>query len=166
MIFVTVGTHDQGFDRLVKAADELASQVTEKVIIQRGCSTYQPVHAEHFRYAPSWQIDELMKEADVIVSQASAGTIIYALELKKPLIVAPRLKCFGENWNDHQVELAKALNAHGKVIAIDDLSAEALRNAIEQVRKLPKIEIASSERFRLIQALRNQLKQWEQNSGR
>ncbi len=36
MIFVTVGTHHQGFDRLVQAADELAAELDEQVVIQRG----------------------------------------------------------------------------------------------------------------------------------
>jgi UDP-N-acetylglucosamine transferase subunit ALG13 len=36
MILVTVGMHDQGFDRLVRAADELAAQIEEQVFIQYG----------------------------------------------------------------------------------------------------------------------------------
>ena len=41
MIFVTVGTHEQPFNRLVKAVDELKKDgvIVEKVIIQTGYST-------------------------------------------------------------------------------------------------------------------------------
>ena len=40
MIFVTVGTHEQQFDRLIKYVDEL--NLPEEVIIQRGYSDYIP----------------------------------------------------------------------------------------------------------------------------
>lgn len=43
MIFVTVGTHEQPFNRLIKKIDELKQDGTieEDVIIQTGFSTYQ-----------------------------------------------------------------------------------------------------------------------------
>jgi len=40
MIFVTVGTHDQGFERLVKKMDEIAGQIDEEVVIQVGYTDY------------------------------------------------------------------------------------------------------------------------------
>ena len=44
MIFVTVGTHEQQFNRLVKKIDNLKKDGTFKddVIIQIGFSTYEP----------------------------------------------------------------------------------------------------------------------------
>ena len=44
MIFVTVGTHEQPFDRLVKAIDELKRDqlITDDIFIQTGYSTYSP----------------------------------------------------------------------------------------------------------------------------
>ena len=44
MIFVTVGTHEQQFDRLVKKVDELKGRnlIREQVVIQTGFSTYEP----------------------------------------------------------------------------------------------------------------------------
>ena len=46
MIFVTVGTHEQQFDRLVKKVDELKESGTlkEEVVIQTGYSTFHPDH--------------------------------------------------------------------------------------------------------------------------
>ena len=48
MIFVTVGTHEQPFDRLVKYIDELVKvgEIKEEVVIQAGYSTYEPVHCK------------------------------------------------------------------------------------------------------------------------
>ena len=42
MIFVTVGTHEQAFDRLIKYIDDLKIKgvIKEEVIIQTGYSNY------------------------------------------------------------------------------------------------------------------------------
>ena len=51
MIFVTVGTHEQPFDRLIQKVDALCADgtLTEPVVIQTGVSTYRP---EHCRWEP------------------------------------------------------------------------------------------------------------------
>ena len=46
MIFVTVGTHEQPFNRLIKKIDDLVANgsIQEEVIMQTGFSTYKPEH--------------------------------------------------------------------------------------------------------------------------
>lgn len=48
MIFVTVGTHEQPFNRLIKKVDELIGdgKITENVFMQTGYSTYEPKNCE------------------------------------------------------------------------------------------------------------------------
>lgn len=48
MIFVTVGTHEQPFNRLIECVDKLKlnNEIKEEVIIQTGFSTYEPLHCE------------------------------------------------------------------------------------------------------------------------
>ena len=48
MIFVTVGTHEQQFNRLVQMIDELKRDgvIQEEVLIQTGYSTYEPKYCE------------------------------------------------------------------------------------------------------------------------
>ena len=48
MIFVTVGTHEQPFNRLIKAVDELKRDgvITEDVVMQTGFSTYEPKYCK------------------------------------------------------------------------------------------------------------------------
>ena len=50
MIFVTVGTHEQPFTRLVEYMDKWAETHDEEVVIQSGFSTYEPKHCkwQHF----------------------------------------------------------------------------------------------------------------------
>jgi UDP-N-acetylglucosamine transferase subunit ALG13 len=158
MILVTVGTHYQQFDRLVDAADDLAAQINEKVIIQRGGSTNEPRFAEHFQWTSSQRMEELTREARIVITQASAGAILLALRYGKPLVVVPRLRRFGENFDDHQQQLAKALAAQGKVAYVDDPSSESLLTAIRRVEKQGAVHNAPVE---LVGALRQQLRQWE-----
>lgn len=48
MIFVTVGTHEQPFNRLIQKVDELKRDgiIKDDVIIQTGFSTYEPKYCQ------------------------------------------------------------------------------------------------------------------------
>ena len=54
MIFVTVGTHEQPFNRLVKKIDELKGNGTiqDDVFIQTGFSTYEPKNCQWSKLIP------------------------------------------------------------------------------------------------------------------
>ena len=52
MIFVTVGTHEQPFNRLVAFMDKWAEVHDEKVIIQTGFSTYNPINCVWDKFYP------------------------------------------------------------------------------------------------------------------
>jgi beta-1,4-N-acetylglucosaminyltransferase len=132
MIFVTVGQHVEGFDRLVRAADEMAGLVQEQVVIQRGGTRYVPRFAQYVDFVAETQMEDWLSQARVVISHGGAGSIIGALLAGKPLVVVPRLKGFGEAIDDHQLELAKALSQQGKVIVLIDLSVEALQCAVGQ----------------------------------
>lgn len=157
MILVTVGTHSQGFDRLVRAMDEVAAELNERVAIQRGSGTYEPLHAEHFRFTSAAELERLTQEARIIVAHAAAGTILLALQHNKPLVLVPRLQRFGEHLDDHQLQLAAALADEGKAVAVHEVSPIALRPALDQAMAQKRINQGAG---RLVAALRHQLAQW------
>ncbi|MBN2065644.1 MAG: beta-1,4-galactosyltransferase [Candidatus Thermoplasmatota archaeon] len=129
MIFVTVGTHSQGFDRLIQKMDEIAEKSTEKVIMQVGSTTYKPKNAEYFEFTENNQlIRELNKKARLVVCHGGAGAIITALDQGTPVIAIPRRKKYHEHVNDHQLELVQALEKSGKITALYDI--EELENAL------------------------------------
>ncbi len=132
MIFVTVGTHNQGFDRLVKKMDEIAGDLEEEVVIQRGHTSYEPRNARFFDFASREEMEEWVDKADIIVTHGGAGSIIFALSKNKPVVVVPRLRRYGEHVNDHQIELAKALEKKGRVKAV--LDVEDLNRCIQEVK--------------------------------
>lgn len=157
MILVTVGTHDQGFNRLVQAMDDVAASLNERVVIQRGSSSYEPQHAEHFKFTTRKKIEQLTQQARIIVAHAAAGSALVTLLNKKPLIVVPRLQRFGEHVDDHQLQLANALDAEQKALAVYDPSLQGLQAAIERVTEQSAEHRGPTQ---LVHALRSHLTEW------
>ena len=124
MIFVTVGTHTAGFNRLVEAADVYAATTTETVIVQKGSSSYIPKFAEYFDFASSDKIHELSEGARVIITHAGAGSVLTSLSSNASVVVVPRQRRYHEHVDDHQFELAEAIHNEGKgymIVHIENL---------------------------------------------
>lgn len=133
MIFLTVGTQFP-FDRLVKAVDELIgrNEIGDKIFAQIGDTTYKPKNFESVSYLEKKQFDKYISDADSIISHAGMGTITMALEKKKPLLVMPRLKKYGEVVNDHQMELAVRYEKLGYLLMAN--SKEGMADKIKQIK--------------------------------
>lgn len=151
MIFVTVGTHTQPFTRLIKKMDELAKEINELVIMQIGHSSYIPKNATYFRFTDEQTYEGLLKDARLVVGHAGLGTILRVLELRKPIIVIPRLRKFGEHMDDHQVEIATILADRGYLAVIYDV--RDLEQAINKIR-YPIINTCIIRRQELINVLK------------
>ena len=159
MIFVTVGTAQQPFNRLIKAVDDFASQTDEAVIIQAGTTTYLPLHAEYFRWTSFYNMEKLTRESRIVITQASAGAIIMASKFGRPLIVVPRLSKYGENFNDHQYQLALALQANGQAfVLVENLSVIGLQEAIDCAYHRDEMH---SNPENLVKGLNYQLNTWQ-----
>ncbi|MCO6451061.1 MAG: hypothetical protein J5I90_09780 [Caldilineales bacterium] len=114
MIFCTVGTTE--FDPLVRAVDELVPGLGEPVIFQIGNGVYEPQHGEWFRLRPS--IDDLLREAGLVISHGGFGTVVEVLELGKPLVAVPN----PDRFDRHQEEILRHFAAESYLIACFDLS--------------------------------------------
>ncbi|MCX5779938.1 MAG: glycosyltransferase [Firmicutes bacterium] len=136
MIFVTVGTHEDQFNRLIQEIDRLQESgvISEEVFIQTGYSDYLPTQAEHATIIDYQQMDMLMKAARIVITHGGPGSITHALRYKKIPIVVPRQKSLGEHVDDHQVLFAQRLEQIGKVIMILDINC--LETAISKYDKL------------------------------
>jgi UDP-N-acetylglucosamine transferase subunit ALG13 len=163
MILVTVGTHPQGFERLVQPMDELAAELGERVVIQYGSSRYRPRSAEGFDFTSSQEMERLTGQARVVVCHAAAGSILLALRYSRPVVAVPRLKRYGEVVDDHQLQLARALEARGQAQVVYEISAENLKTAVlragsGQARRDPDRQ--------LVKALQARLEAWERRAAR
>ncbi len=118
MIFVTVGTSEYPFDRLLKLADDalLKSGIRERVIAQIGPSTYR------FRYPnilirkeiPYPEFSMRLRTARVIVTHGGMGTLLQCLLVAKHLpFTIPRDPKYHEHINDHQMRISEYFFRHG-----------------------------------------------------
>ena len=117
MIFLTVGTQFP-FDRLVKAVDKAAGTngFDERIVAQIGESSYCPENYQAVSVLEKAVFDQHFNDADSIISHAGMGTIMMALDHRKPLLVMPRLKKYGEVVNDHQLAIAKKFEQLGYLL--------------------------------------------------
>ncbi len=107
MIFVTVGSQ-LPFDRMVSQVDAWAANRPEVEIFgQVGDTESPPVHFESVSTMSPEEYQRRFAEADLIVGHAGMGTIIAALELRKPLLMLARLGSLKESRNDNQVGPAR-----------------------------------------------------------
>lgn len=124
MIFVTVGTHEQPFNRLVKCIDDLKKDgtITEDVIIQTGYSTYEPKYCKWQKLFPYQEMIKLVAEARIVITHGGPSSFIMPLQIGKTPIVVPRRHEFNEHVNDHQVSFAKSVaDRMGTIIVVDDM---------------------------------------------
>lgn len=123
MIFVTVGTHEQPFNRLVKYMDRYAESNDEKVITQIGFSTYEPKHCSWSKFYSYQQILKFVDEARIVITHGGPSSFIMPLQIGKIPIVVPRKKEFDEHVNDHQVKFANVVaKRQGNIIVVENVT--------------------------------------------
>jgi UDP-N-acetylglucosamine transferase subunit ALG13 len=143
VIFVTVGSTEIGFPRLIEA---LAALPGDQLSVQHG-PVPPPAHAaEAIAYLSFERVVERMEAADVVVSHAGVGSILCAMRAGHTPVVVPRSRRLFETVDDHQMEFARALADEGKVITVFDESALAGAVASVPHRRAPVAPVAAGER--------------------
>ena len=125
MIFVTVGTHEQPFNRLLQKIDEVKEKgiINEEVIMQTGFSTYEPKYCTWSSLLPYSQMVQNVKEARIVITHGGPASFIMPLQIGKTPIVVPRQKKFDEHVNNHQVDFSKAVAERmGTIITVVDIN--------------------------------------------
>jgi UDP-N-acetylglucosamine transferase subunit ALG13 len=156
VIFLTVGTHTAGFERLVSAVDAWAAEHEEEVVAQIGSTASVPSHCRWFRFAPPEEIDRLMGAARVVVTHAGAGSLLTAIQAGRAVVAVPRRAALGEVLDDHQVELCEALGEAGLLRAA--LDVEELPAALD-VTEAPSAP-SDAARAAIVAAISATLNEW------
>ena len=122
MIFVTLGTQDKGFTRLLKAIDREIENgnIKEKVIVQAGLTKYESKNMEIFDLIPTDEFNEIIEKCDLIITHGGVGNILSAIKKNKPVIAAARLKKFKEHTNDHQKQIIGEFSKQGYILELRD----------------------------------------------
>lgn len=129
MIFVTVGTNEARFERLVRAVAALPND--EPFVIQHGHSPAIPrPNCELVDFLPYEAMVETMRSARVVVTHAGVGSVMVALSNGKRPVVVPRRKALGEAVDDHQLQLGRRFAQAGFVTLVE--TQPALAEAVGQ----------------------------------
>ncbi len=130
MIFVTVGTHEQQFDRLVKEIDNLIDKniITEDVFIQLGYCNYKPKNCEYKKMISIEDMNKYSKDANIVITHGGPGSIMLPFMYNKVPIVVPRQVRYSEHVDNHQVLFSKYLEKEKKIIPIYEI--EKLKDKI------------------------------------
>lgn len=132
MIFVTVGTHEQSFKRLIKKVDQLVEKgvITEDVFMQIGYTRdYTPIHCSYKELITNEEMQEYSEKARIVITHGGPGSIMLPFQLGKVPIVVPRNPEFEEHVDQHQILFTKKLESFNKVIGIYDI--DKLEDVIE-----------------------------------
>lgn len=152
MIFVTTGTHEQQFNRLVQYVDELKAggKVTEEIIIQTGFSTFEPVHCHWGKWFSVSEMEKYSREANLIITHGGPSSFMMPLWHGKIPIVVPRQKKYGEHVNDHQMRFCNEVSKRfGNIIVINDIRqlGKTIRNYDRIIDSMPSSLRSNNERF-------------------
>ena len=107
MVFVSLGTQDMPFTRLLAMVEEAIDQgvIQEEVIAQVGCTNYQGNKIKTFEYCDQATMDQYVEQASYIITHGGTGSIVGALKKGKKVIAVSRLAKYGEHNNDHQLQI-------------------------------------------------------------
>ncbi len=138
MIFVTVGTHEQQFNRLIKEVDRLKGEglIQDDIFIQTGFSDYEPVHCKWKKLISYDEMNRYMDEANIIITHGGPATFMGVISKGKRPIVVPRQEKFGEHVNDHQMEFCNKVKWKYPIIVINDIEnlVTNLRNDKSEIK--------------------------------
>ena len=122
MILVLLGTQNNSFYRLLEEIDKNIEDGTikEKVIVQSGFTRYKSSNMEIFDLIPLEELDNLIDEANLIITHGGVGSIIDSLKRGKKIIAVPRLKEHKEHVNNHQIEIIQEFAKKKFLLGIQD----------------------------------------------
>jgi UDP-N-acetylglucosamine transferase subunit ALG13 len=118
MILVTVGTNEQPFDRLVRAAASLGG--SETLIVQYGSSAVEHGRGTWIDFMTFEELAAHMRDARMVVCHAGVGSIMLARHCGKTPLVLPRRVHLREAVDDHQLILARRLEEDGVLRLVED----------------------------------------------
>ena len=135
MIFITLGTQDKPFTRLLEAVQKEIDKGTikDRVVVQAGCTKFTSSDMEIFDLIPMDEFDKIMEECDLLITHGGVGSIVGGLNYDKKVIAVSRLAKYGEHVNDHQMQIITNFDQEGYIIGLNDL--DDLEGALKKVKK-------------------------------
>ena len=135
VIFASVGSM-LPFDRFVRAVDDWAeANPGQEVFIQIGEGAFEPRHAPWVRIMPHEEYRRRLEACDLFVAHVGMGSILQGLEVRKQMLLMPRLASQLEHTTDHQLHTADRFRGTAGLLIVED--APALQAAMTRLLDQP-----------------------------
>lgn len=148
MIFVTLGTQDKSFHRLLEVIQKLIDEkiIDEEVIVQAGSTKFSSKQMKIFDFVDMHSFNDYMGKCDVLITHGGVGSIINGLNQNKKVIAIARLEKYGEHENDHQVQIINEFKKNGHILGC--LNVDDLENKWKNIRSFtPSAYISNNSSF-------------------
>ena len=87
MIFVTLGTQDKTFTRLLEAIQKQIDKgvIKKKVVVQSGCTKFESKDMEIFDLISAEEFSKYIEECDILITHGGVGSIISGIKSNKKI---------------------------------------------------------------------------------
>lgn len=146
MIFVTLGTQDKSFERLLKDIQKQIDleNIKEKVVVQAGFTKFDSKDMEIFDLISMDEFDRLMNECDLLITHGGVGSIISGLKKNKKVIAVARLAKYKEHMNDHQKQIVDNFSEAGYILKYDE--NDDLKEILDKIKTFkPKKYVSNTD---------------------
>ena len=118
MVFITLGTQGNQFQRCLKMVEELIDELHPKqeFVAQLGNTKYKSDKIKCLEFVPEAEFKEMIGKADIVITHAGSGALFSAIKQGKKAIAVARLHKYKEMANDHQTELVRKLTEGGYIL--------------------------------------------------
>ena len=130
--FISLGNAKQSFSRMLKVIDDVMCHLPKPIIIQSGHTFFESNVAKVYRFMTADDFKKYIKNSEIIIIHAGAGSIINAIKQGKTPLVMARSKKYNEHVNNHQFELLNKMMELNKVLGFDN--PETLKLHIEKIK--------------------------------
>lgn len=134
MIFVTIGTQDKPFLRLLEAVRTLKNngKIREEIVVQNGTTPFKDSTMTIIPFMDMNTFNDYLNRCDLLITHGGVGTIMNALRLNKTIIAVPRRVAYGEHENDHQLQIIDTFAKAKHLIGCMD--PDGLEDAIHKAK--------------------------------
>lgn len=148
MIFVTLGTQDKSFSRLLETVQRQIDlgNIKDRVVVQAGYTKFKSDNMEIFDLVSIDDFNKYMDECDLLITHGGVGSIIDGLKRNKKIIAAARLRKYNEHTNDHQLQIVDTFSNNGYILKLDDF--DELDKVLEKIETFkPRKFVFNNENF-------------------
>ena len=172
MIFVSLGTQDKPFNRIIDYILKLKEEIKElediEIVFQIGqtklseeekskieklnekIKNKEDKNITVFNMLKPEEMKKYIINSSIVITHAGVGTIMECIENNKDIIVLPRKEENGEHVNNHQEEIAFEMEKNGLLYKVDtyekmqEIVIELIKNSNN---KKEKKYISNNEKF-------------------